>query len=97
MEATSTDILTAWHLTEMHLYVCVYVCVCVCVCVCLYVRVYRRRKKRGWYMRYRELEEPALDSNNVSLGGLRCQYIPFPGSKVSYHASGKEKGKDISI
>ena len=81
----------------MHLYVCVYVCVCVCVCVCLYVRVYRRRKKRGWYMRYRELEEPALDSNNVSLGGLRCQYIPFPGSKVSYHASGKEKGKDISI
>ena len=51
----------------------------------------------GWYMRYRELEEPALDSNNVSPGGLRCQYIPFPGSKVFYHASGKEKGKDISI
>lgn len=75
----------------MHLYVCVY------VCVCLYVHVYRRRKKRGWYMRYRELEEPALDSKYVSLGGLGCQHIPFPGSKASYHASGKEKRKDMPI
>ena len=74
----------------MHLYVCV------CVCVCVHARVWRR-KKRGLCMRYRELEELALDSNSVSLGGLRCQYIPFPGSKACYHASGKEKRKDIPI
>lgn len=48
-------------------------------------------------MRYRELEKPALDSKNVSLGGLGCQHIPFPGSKASYHASGKEKRKDMPI
>ena len=27
-------------------------------------------------MRYRELEELALDSNHVSLGDLRHQYLP---------------------
>ena len=74
---------------------CVFTCVYVCVCVC--ARVWRRRKKRGLCMRYRELEELALDSNSVSLGGLRCQHIPFPGSKACYHASGKEKRKDIPI
>lgn len=40
-------------------------------------------------MRYRELEELAPDSSNISLEGLRCHYISFLCSKASRYFSGE--------